>query len=559
MRNGRGYDPRHVSIYEHILKSIRKDRPGLPPEGLAIPGVAAVALGSPFAPGAREHLALYRGQAGPVPSDGDAKRKAKIDAIEAAARAAAASREPSDEDVQGLEAALDLPDTLSVVDEVMDRVGALGLEDWEPVFDALSAVALMTDKPQALKLSMALLGPFQEAQTIPFYRTLARHPEFSLYATTALANDPSPASRVALIQLLDETVGWAKVDVVERLLRVDDLDLGEVLLTKGMDAVDPVGGFIAIGIADRCDLAGALEAKGLTRDTLSGACRVLAQLARDAVDRPAGVPGTLDDYAEADDAVDAFRSRLPAGPADLDMAETAAAVAAWAEARGREDAAEDARAYLERADVVGAVIMDLTQNRDPARRAQAATLAGRAGIEDAAGTLLELLEEHPEDDVIAIAATRLARGADLVRLRDGLVARVKPESRIGEPSAHHHLDAGARWIWQWTALVEVLPRIPDETSRALLRTAAKDRDPSVRRAAFRSLRLLESDDPRDQQALSAAATDPAEEISSEATGAIPPPRSSAPRPKRPAPKPAKPISGKPGSGSGKRPPPRKKK
>src|SRR5688572_21985586 len=99
-----------ASIYEHVLKSVRKDTPGLPPEGLAYPGAPAQAGASPFAPGARDHLALYRGE---LKQHADEKLLAPL---EAAAREAAATREPSDEAIAKLEAALDVEDALAIVD-----------------------------------------------------------------------------------------------------------------------------------------------------------------------------------------------------------------------------------------------------------------------------------------------------------------------------------------------------------------------------------------------------------------------------------------------------------
>ncbi len=503
-----------TGIYEHVLKSVRKGVAGLPPDGLAYPGAPAEAGASPFAPGARDHLALYRGEVKPR-SDEES-----LAAIEAAAREAAATREPSDESIAKLESAIDVDDTLAVVDAALDRVGALGLEDWEPLYDALSTVALHTSKPQALKLSMALLGQFQEPETIPFYRAMARHPEFSLYATTALANDPSPEARVALVQLLDETTGWAKVDVVERLLRVEeeDFDVGEVLLTKGMDGVEPVGSFIALGLAERCDLAGALEARGLTRDTLSGCCHVLAELAR--------APGgwSLSDYEEKERALEAFLDRLPAGPADLDMAEAAEGLAGWAERERREDAIEAARAYLERPDVVGAIVDELL-HKNPDRRAQAARIAGRAKMTDALSTLLDVWKRHPDEDEPVIAALRIAEGRELEALRDRMLAKIEPAKRAGDKLAEPRLDAGAKWRWQYLALLESLPKIPDDASRAALRAALADRDPDVRRAAAQALASIDVKDP----ALATLKDDPAPGVR-----IVPPPREPAPAKKPPA-------------------------
>ncbi len=507
-----------MAIYEKILRSIRKERPGLPPEALALPGAEAEA-GARFSPGGLDHIALYHG----LPEVDPTARAHALESIESRVREISSHREPDDAAIARLEEALDREDALAIVDDLLERISGLDLADWEPLFDALSTIALHTDRVRALKLSMAMLGPFQEEETIPFFRTMARHPEFSLFATTALANDPRPSARAALVALLDETDGWAKVDVVERLMRIDDLDLGEALITKGLDRTGALEGYLALGIAERCDLSGALKARGITRDTLAGACRLLARLAADAVD--GGPAGTLDDLSDGSSTVRAFCERLPQGPADLEMAEAAAELRRWARARDREEIVDAAAAYLERPDLVGAVADELG-SKDPARRTRAARLAGKAGMVDLLPMLEELLNRHPDDDEAAIAALSLGEGSDLVRVRDRLIARIRPAERTegvtragprgGNASGREASPRLTLSPRPFLALIAALPRLPDATSREILRTATADRDVEVRRSAFRALRSIGSDDPADRDALRRAADDPDPAIAAEA-------------------------------------------
>ncbi|HVO29643.1 MAG TPA: hypothetical protein VMV18_02865 [bacterium] len=523
-----------MSLFENILKAVKKDEPGVAPEGLALPGSSDAT----FAPGAHDHLLLYLG----LKRKAD-DREAALAHVEAAVRACAAQSPSPVPLLRDLDQALDLRDAVNIVDDVVERVESLALDDWENVYDAISAVALSTDRPQTLKVAIALLAPFQEPETVNFFAVLARHPEFSLYACTALANDPSPAARAELVALLDTATGWAKVDVIERLLRVEELDLAEALVTKGMENVEPLGHVVALGLAERCGLAEALDSRDTTRDTLVGACRILAQLAEDSA---SGARGGLDDYSARDRAVSAFVSRLEGGPADLEMIEAAAAVRRWSarmkpsKARRPESGArakagkrgkparaprsltaaqiaEETAAYLDRPDVVGVVVSEVLA-KQMLRRHRAARLAARAGISDALSPLLEVLTRHPDDDAVAAAAVALASGSELARLRDRLATRIAPEKRTGAPEKMHALDANAKHTWQYLTLIEALPRLPDEPSRALLRTATRDRDPAVRRAAFRALRALPSLEKQDREALSRAADDPAPEIAEEAAG-----------------------------------------
>jgi HEAT repeat protein len=101
-----------------------------------------------------------------------------------------------------------------------------------------------------------------------------------------------------------------------------------------------------------------------------------------------------------------------------------------------------------------------------------------------------------------------------------MVARIHPDLRTGEPLEHPWMDPAARHTWQYVALLEALARLPDDTSRALLRTATHDRDPAVRRAAVRSLRAIRSDDPADRAALEAVANDPSAAVAREVPRAI---------------------------------------
>lgn len=497
-----------MSLYAHILKHVKKDRPGLPPEGLMLPGAESWSGSSPFVAGSADHLAIHGG--GHKVSEKAAE--AAVALITEAATEILATREPSDELILKMEMALDREEPLAIVDAAIERVLALDVKDWEPLYEALTSIALNTDRPRTLKTAMGLLGAFQEEETLPFFATMARHPEFSLFATTALANDVSPRARAELLTLLDLTQGWAKVDTVERLLRVEELDLADVLLTKSMDGVEPLGGYIAIGVAERCDLAGALASRELMRDTLTGACHVLAQLASDAVE--GGPIGSLDEYTDAADAIDAFVERLPGGPADLDMAEAALALQRWAKARDNAEVVEATEAYLERPDVIGAMI-DVITGKDFAARDRAAALAGRSGMTDALTSLLEIHRKSPEDDAVIAAAVCLASGKDLEALRDRMIARIRPETRTGEPLTHPWMNPAARHTWQYVALLEALPRLGDPVSRGILRIATTDRDPAVRRAAVRALKALRSDDPADRAALDAAANDPSASVARE--------------------------------------------
>src|SRR5439155_25895592 len=118
-------------------------------------------------------------------------------------------------------------------------------------------------------------------------------------------------------------------------------------------------------------------------------------LARDAAEPSELSAGTLDRYRERGPAVKSFVERLASGPVDAEMAEAAAELSRWARAKKRTEVADACAAYLERPDLVGAMIDDVL-SRHPDRRARAAAIAARAGMKEAPGRIEESLERRPE-------------------------------------------------------------------------------------------------------------------------------------------------------------------
>jgi HEAT repeat protein len=128
--------------------------------------------------------------------------------------------------------------------------------------------------------------------------------------------------------------------------------------------------------------------------------------------------------------------------------------------------------------------------RDPARRQRAARLAAMGRMVEAYDVLRGALERYPGEDAVVLAAVGLAGAEELPQLRDQLMERIRPETRVGTPETQRVLDAGAGYTWQYIGLLEALERAPDEKSRALLKLAANDRDPRVREVAQRVLQAV---------------------------------------------------------------------
>ncbi|TMC61837.1 MAG: HEAT repeat domain-containing protein [Chloroflexota bacterium] len=95
----------------------------------------------------------------------------------------------------------------------------------------------------------------QSSKSIPkvqnlaqFLGKLANDPNTSLYATQSLAKQATTEAMQALITALKEAEGWAKVDIVEACLSLNQPRFYEIVLASGLDRVQGLESYVAVPI-----------------------------------------------------------------------------------------------------------------------------------------------------------------------------------------------------------------------------------------------------------------------------------------------------------------------
>src|SRR5207302_3544355 len=101
---------------------------------------------------------------------------------------------------------------------------------------------------RAKRYAMLMLGNYKTPELSQKLGELATDPDTSLYATQALVKQATTAAMQALIIALKDATSWAKVDVVEACLTLNQPRFHEILLASGFDRVAGLESYVAVPI-----------------------------------------------------------------------------------------------------------------------------------------------------------------------------------------------------------------------------------------------------------------------------------------------------------------------
>jgi hypothetical protein len=210
-------------------------------------------------------------------------------------------------------------DLLHRIDPILERVAA----DRE-LLAALAPHArwLITEARHRgpVKLGVALLGASGDSRDADMLIALARHDEFTLYCCVAVQNLLGDATD-ALWEIARTAPGWGKIEAVQRLTALveDRPDIRRWLLVDGCrNAI--MDEYLAYPCATAGGLAAALE-EDVDDPLLDGACTIVAALCE------GGPAEDLDDYADADVALDRLLGRLESRCTTLERLDTVVRIA----------------------------------------------------------------------------------------------------------------------------------------------------------------------------------------------------------------------------------------
>ena len=134
------------------------------------------------------------------------------------------------------------------------------------------------------RYALLMLGNYKAPDISEELGKLALDPDTSLYATQSLAKQATTASLHALISALKEAEGWAKVDIVEACLTLNQPRFYELLLASGLERVPGLESYIAIPIYRSIPLENYLRGgKGIAPRLTLQATLIFAQVLQDSM------------------------------------------------------------------------------------------------------------------------------------------------------------------------------------------------------------------------------------------------------------------------------------
>src|SRR5258708_22641618 len=101
---------------------------------------------------------------------------------------------------------------------------------------------------RASRFAILMLGNYKSPEISQALGKLAIDPHTSLYATQSLVKQSTTVAMQALVSALKDAEGWAKVDIVEACLALNQARFHETLLAIGLDRVTGLESYIAIPI-----------------------------------------------------------------------------------------------------------------------------------------------------------------------------------------------------------------------------------------------------------------------------------------------------------------------
>lgn len=154
-----------------------------------------------------------------------------------------------------------------------------------------------TEQGRARRYAILMLGNYKytsnEGTKAPLSNVtkllglLSLDPNTSLYATQALVNQSTTAAMQVLIEALKNAEGWAKVDVVEACLKLNNTQFYDLLLASGLEHVSGLESYVAVPLYRTIPLEPYLrqQQKSNAR-TAQQAALVFAQVLQDGMTPP---------------------------------------------------------------------------------------------------------------------------------------------------------------------------------------------------------------------------------------------------------------------------------
>jgi hypothetical protein len=292
------------SIYEHIKAHIVDGQDGLVEGGDTLPD-DAVRFGDNSMRWASGGLDGVFGHHGAGESVSDA-------AGTAFGQLKAALAEPTQQNLNSLYETLTKARAIEIADPLLERVVNDGTIDANRFREFSVWLATKAADREPVKFALAFLGLLRGRDDYDVILSLARHEEFTLYASVAVTNrEESPDA--TLWQIAKHVDGWGRIQTVERLASTDDPDIREWLLREGYKN-SIMNEYLAYTCATEGDLHGALCAPEIDGALLNGAGDIIQAL----ITGQDGPAAGIDDYDKASEATGLYLQHIDGRATTLD-------------------------------------------------------------------------------------------------------------------------------------------------------------------------------------------------------------------------------------------------
>jgi hypothetical protein len=141
-------------------------------------------------------------------------------------------KNPTDDHVSKLYAALKTYSSIDFVDPLLEQTANDGGIDADRLHDLAIWLATEAADREPVKLALAFLSVLPGLANRKVILTLARHEEFTLYASVAATTQQKNPERT-LWEIAKHVDGWGRIQTVERLTDTSDPGIKGWLLREG--------------------------------------------------------------------------------------------------------------------------------------------------------------------------------------------------------------------------------------------------------------------------------------------------------------------------------------
>lgn len=293
------------SIYPHIKAHIVAGKNGLADGGDKLPDDAAVFQegGLRWVSGGMDSAFGHHGGGGNAQ---DAAKKV-IGLLKAALKT------PTDDRVAKLYTALKDGSAIDCVDPLLEQIVNDGNVNADRLHDVAIWLATKAADREPVKMALAFLGVLQGYDDREVILPLARHEEFTLYASVAIMNQVKDPERT-LWEIAKHVDGWGRIQTVERLAETTDPEIRAWLLRDGYKN-SVMCEYLAYTCAKAGDLQAALAVEKVDDALLHGAGDIIQTL----ITGQGGPAEGIDDYEHGAAVTQAYLKNLDDRANSLDQ------------------------------------------------------------------------------------------------------------------------------------------------------------------------------------------------------------------------------------------------